>query len=141
MKIIENQPKKMRKVEEEIHFNSTIEINVGGSHTPSEILDTLKTFDTYNISYFPNGYFLSKEIIEKINISPIIKNGDMDEVNISDNHLPIEHIREDIMTLQCGIYYPKYNPKGEEYTEYQIECFETVYRTTEEIEICKEEMK
>ena len=117
-----------------IHFTPQIQIDCEGDYSADEIMELL---NDYNICFFPNGWFLSNEIANKIGKYPQIYDSDFDMDERDDFPLYdlIMDIRDDIMTERDGVYYPFYDIYGNEYTEDQLKAMEKVYNLTKELEV------
>ena len=128
----ENETKPQRV--DRIHFIPQIKVDCEGDYSADEIMDTL---NVYNICFFPNGWFLSNEIANKIGKYPQIYDSDFDIDERDDFPLYdlLDDIRDDIMTERDGVYYPFYNIYGNEYTEDQLKAMEKVYNLTKELEV------
>ena len=128
----ENETKPQRV--DRIHFIPQIKVDCEGDYSADEIMEELN--DSYEC-FFPNGWFLSNEIANKIGKYPQIYDSDFDIDERDDFPLYdlLDDIRDDIMTERDGVYYPFYDIYGNEYTEDQIKAMEKVYNLTKELEV------
>ena len=96
----------------------------------SNIIKSMGDLDYCNYYFFPNGWFLSNKVSHHINKSPKLYECEYCEDRYE---CLVEFVKDDILILRNGVFYPKYNIYGDEYTEHQIDSMEIVHQLTKEI--------